>query len=433
MTDTRVNPGGWTRRDFARLLGLAGPAAVLGRGATLRAAAPAPLSAASSATDEAYWTGVRAQFVMPPTLAVMNAANLCPSSGPVLDKLYETTRDVDRDPSQNNRAKFSATREDTRKALAAFLKVTPEEIVIARNTSEANNIVSSGIQLTEGDEIVIFSDNHPSNNAAWLDKSKRFGFTVKVVAQKNPHPGPEYYIKAFTDQLTPRTRLLAVTHLTNTVGDLLPVNELCRIARERGVLSLVDGAQSFGLLEVDLSVMQPDFYTGSGHKWPCGPRETGVLYVNKNVSAKVWASIISAGAGPIGISHTLESMGQRDDAAIVAFGDALAFQNTIGRAMIERRSRHLAQALMDGLRKIGGVQVWTNPDPARSVAVVSFQPGSLDVRKLNAALYEKDQIACATRGGTDRPGLRFSPHIYNTIEEVNRTVAAIRKYVTTGV
>ncbi|MBI3264545.1 MAG: aminotransferase class V-fold PLP-dependent enzyme, partial [Acidobacteria bacterium] len=116
-----------------------------------------------------------------------------------------------------------------------------------------------------------------------------------------------------------------------------------------------------------------------------------------------------------------------------AFGDALAFQNTIGRAMIEQRSRHLAQALMEGLRKLNGVQVWTSTDPARSAAVVSFRPASLDARKLNAALYENDQIACATRGGTDRPGLRFSPHIYNTMEEVDRTVAAIKRYVAAGV
>lgn len=432
MNDT-VKPAAWSRRDFARLLGLAGPAALVGRGATLRAADAPPLKSAASATDESYWKSVRAQFVMPPKLAVMNAANLCPASAPVLEKLSQWTKDVDRDPSQHNRQKFSETREQTRKALAAFLRVTPEEIVITRNTSEANNIVSSGIQLKEGDEIVIFGDNHPSNNAAWTDKAKRFGFTIKVVPQKNPHPGPEYYIEAFTDQLAANTRLLAITHLTNTAGDLLPANELCRIARERGVLSLVDGAQSFGLLDVDLSVMQPDFYTGSGHKWPCGPRETGVLFVNKNVSTKVWASIISAGAGPIGASRALESMGQRDDAAIAAFADALAFQTTIGRAMIEKRSRHLAQALIEGVRKIDGVRLWTSPDPSRSVAVVTLQPGSLDVRKLSAALYQKDQIAGATRGGSDRPGLRFSPHFYNTMEEIERTVGAIRKYMAAGV
>ncbi|MBI4477430.1 MAG: aminotransferase class V-fold PLP-dependent enzyme [Acidobacteria bacterium] len=432
MNDT-VKPAAWSRRDFARLLGLAGPAALVGRGATLRAADAPPLKSAASATDESYWKSVRAQFVMPPKLAVMNAANLCPASAPVLEKLSQWTKDVDRDPSQHNRQKFSETREQTRKALAAFLRVTPEEIVITRNTSEANNIVSSGIQLKEGDEIVIFGDNHPSNNAAWTDKAKRFGFTIKVVPQKNPHPGPEYYIEAFTDRLAANTRLLAITHLTNTAGDLLPANELCRIARKRGVLSLVDGAQSFGLLDVDLSVMQPDFYTGSGHKWPCGPRETGVLFVNKNVSTKVWASIISAGAGPIGASRALESMGQRDDAAIAAFADALAFQTTIGRAMIEKRSRHLAQALIEGVRKIDGVRLWTSPDPSRSVAVVTLQPGSLDVRKLSAALYQKDQIAGATRGGSDRPGLRFSPHFYNTMEEIERTVGAIRKYMAAGV
>ena len=103
----------------------------------------------------------------------------------------------------------------------------------------------------------------------------------------------------------------------------------------------MDGAQSFGLLDVDLSDIQPDFYSGSAHKWPCGPKENGVLYINKSAQAKIWASIFSAYPGRVGVSRTFEGFGQRDEPAMIAFGEALKLQTSIGRAQIEKRSREL--------------------------------------------------------------------------------------------
>jgi isopenicillin-N epimerase len=422
----------FSRRDFARMVAIAGPAACWAP-AGLAQTKPTPLQPTPPSPSEKFWVSVRDQFVMPPGLSVMNAANLCPSPASVLEAMYAYTRDMDRDPSFNNRAKMSEGKEASRRLLAEFLRVTPEEIVITRNTSESNNLVSSGIDLKPTDEVIIFADNHPSNNAAWREKAKRFGFSVKVVEPENPHPGPQYYLDAFTKQLSPRTKVLAFTHLTNTVGDLFPAKELCRRAREREILTLLDGAQSFGLIDVDLSDIQPDFYTGSAHKWLCGPKETGVLYINKLAQPKIWASIISAGAGSVGISKTFERFGQRDEPAIVAFGEAIKFQTAIGRKVIEDRARQLSQALMEGLSAIDGIKIWTHRDPARSLAIVAFQPGNLDVPKLSKALYDKDHIACAARGGSDRPGLRFSPHFYNLHDEVDRAVAAIKRYMTTGV
>lgn len=425
--DTRRTVG---RRAFTRLLG-GGAAAALVR--PWRAfGAPGPVAPAPPNADEGYWRSVRAQFLLRPDLVVMNAANLCPSPRAVVEAVEAATRDMDADPSMQNRRKLAEARERTRRQLAEFLRVTPEDIIITRNTSEANNLVSSGLALGPGDEVVIFSDNHPSNHAAWREKAKRFGFTVRTVEQVNPHPGAEYYIDAFTRALTPRTKVLALTHITSTVGDILPIKELCRVARERDVLTLVDGAQSFGVLDVDLSDLQPDFYTGSAHKWPCGPKEVGVLYVNRRAQPALWASILSAYPGAVGLSRTFEGFGQRDEPAMVGFGEALAFQTTIGRAAIEQRARELTAALIQGLRRIDGVRLWTHGDPARSGPVVSFQPGSLDPARLAAALYTNEAIACAVRGGRDRPGLRFSPHLYNLHDEVDRVLAAIRKYMRTG-
>ncbi|HZP48564.1 MAG TPA: aminotransferase class V-fold PLP-dependent enzyme [Vicinamibacterales bacterium] len=419
------------RREFARLLAIGGTVPFVTPEISWARSTRLPPTPASP--DEKFWTSVREQFVMPKDLTMLNAANLCPSSAPVLDTLYKTTRDMDQDPSQENRAKLGDGREKTRTLLAEFLRVTPEEIVITRNTSESNNLVSTGIDLKPGDEVLLTADNHPSNHTAWQEKAKRFGFTVRDIAVPNPHPGFDYYVDAFARAITPKTKLIAITHLTSTVGDLFPAKEICALARERGVLTLVDGAQSFGLFDVDLRDMQPDFYSGSAHKWPCGPKENGVLYINKAAQSKIWASIFSAYPGRVGVSRTFEGFGQRDEPAMIAFGEALKLQTEIGRAAIERRSRELTTALVEGLQKVDGVKIWTSPEASRRAAVLSFQPGGLDVRKLAAALYTKERIGCATRGGQDRPGIRFSPHFYNTHADVERAVAAVKKYMSTGV
>ena len=423
------------RRAFTRLLALGAPAALLTEPGVHQAArrpvAP-PLGPTPPSPDERYWQQVRAQFTLPEDLAFMNAANLCPAPTPVLDVLQDRTRRLDRDPSPATKVKLQDEREITRQRLAAFLRVTPEEIVLARNTSEANNLVSSGVHLGPGDDVVIFSDNHPSNNLAWKEKAARFGFTVKVVEQVNPHPGADYYLHAFGQAISSATRVVAFTHVSNTVGDLLPARELCALARERGALSLVDGAQTFGVLDVDLSVLQPDFYTGSAHKWCCGPKETGLLFVSRGAQDRLKPSVYSLYGGRVGASRTIEAMGQRDEPAMIAFGEAIVFDTKIGMATIEARSRELARALTEGLAGISGVHVWTHPDPARTGAVVSFRPGNLDAGKLVTALYQQDRIVAQLRGGEDRPGVRLSPHFYNLHAEVERTLATVSRYLATG-
>jgi len=423
-----------SRRDFARLFAIGGSAALFADPVWAREYGQAPASSpAIGGTGEAFWKSVREQFVMPPDLGVLNAANLCPASRPVLEALKRETDSVDRDPSAQNRARLSGEKENLRKTLAAFLRVTPEEIVITRNTSEANNMVSSGVELKTGDEVIIFQDNHPSNLTAWNEKAKRFGFTVITIPQKNPHPGMEHYIDAYTKAITPRTKLISFTHLSSSVGDLFPAKELCRLARDRGILSLVDGAQSFGLLDVNLTDISPDFYTGSAHKWPCGARECGVLYINTRAHKQIWPSIYSAYPGAVGISRTFESFGQRDEATMIAFRIALEFQTKVGRDAIEKRSRALTQQLIAGLSKLPEVKVWTSSNPSLNAAVVSFMPGSLNPPRLGQALYEKDKIGTAGRGMGDRGGLRASPHFYNTPEEIDRLVSAVGRYVKTGV
>jgi selenocysteine lyase/cysteine desulfurase len=419
------------RRDFGRLVALAGSAALVPGRLDLAAA---PLRATPANPDEAFWRDVRARFLVPHDVNFLNAANLCPTSLPALEALDRNIRAYEANPSPDARAGlFARGKEASRALLADTLRVTPEEILITRNTTESNNAVSSGLDLKAGDEVVVWDDNHPSNLNAWRVKGARFGFKVVSVPVPASHPGADGYVELFTKALTPRTRLVAITHVSSNSGDLLPAAQLCAAARARGILSLVDGAQAFGVLDLDLGAMQPDFYSGSMHKWPCGPKEKGLLYVNRSVHDRLHPMVVGVYGGAVGLSRTHESHGQRDDASVAALTDALKFQGSIGRAVIERRSRQLAQALMEGLGKLPGVKLWTSPDPSRSAAIVIAQPGGLDPQKLTAALARNEKIVATARSGQHNPGIRFAPHFYNTMDEMDRVVAAVRKYLAKGV
>jgi isopenicillin-N epimerase len=426
-----------SRRQFTQLFAISGTAAILPSRAwalddfesTAEPLPPRPL-----APDEKYWQDVRARYLLPRDVIFLNAANLCPSPLPVVESLYQSTRGYEANPSPTVRSGLMRDgREAARQLLADMLGATKEEIVITRNTSEGNNWVSNGLQLGPDDEVIVYADNHPTNLTAWREKAKRFGFTVTTIPTVTPHPGAEAYVDLFAKAITPKTKVIGFTHLSSNSGDLFPAKEICAMARSRGVLTLLDGAQTFGALDVNLGDIKPDFYTGSAHKWPCGPKECGVLFVNKDVHDRIWPSVIGVYAGAVGISQKLEGMGQRDDARLVAFAESIRFREAIGRKVIEERLRQLSQFVIGELRKLDGVQVYTDPAPGRSANLVIFKPGTLDPRRFAAALGEKHGVVATSRAGQDRPGLRVSPHLYNTMDEMERLIAATKQYLASGV
>ena len=199
--------------------------------------------------------------------------------------------------------------------------------------------------------------------------------------------------------------------------------ELCRIARERDILTLVDGAQTFGVLDLDLRAMGCDFFTGSSHKWLMGPKESGVLYMRSDVQERMAPSEVGVIGGRIGASRVHERLGQRDDACIMALGEAIDFHTRIGKARIESQSLALATTLKEELIKIPGIHMYSPTVPEISSAVVTFRPGDADIAQLTTQLYERHGIACATRGG-ETAGFRLSPHIYNSEQQVETVVGA---------
>jgi selenocysteine lyase/cysteine desulfurase len=209
----------------------------------------------------------------------------------------------------------------------------------------------------------------------------------------------------------------------------MPTKELCRLARERGIYTHVDGAQTLGALVINVRDMGCDSYSASSHKWLMGPKEAGLLYVRRERIADIWPGGVGVGWGDkvepsARGARKFETLGQRNDATLAAMSTIVEFHDLIGPARIEARVRQLTTQLKEGFNKIPGARLMTamGPELSAGVCVVRFE--GLDQRKLYETLYSKHGIAGATVGG-----LRFSPHIYNTVEEIERTVAVLGQLV----
>ena len=381
--------------------------------------------------EEAFWQVVKGHFLIRKDLIMLNAANLCPSPYPVQQMVFDLTRDIDSDPSSNNRRKFNNLREEARNALAAYLGASSEEIAITRNTSEGNNIVISGLTFKQGDEVVIWDENHPTANVAWDVRAERYGFSVKRVKVPAVIEHSQDLIKPFRNALTDRTRIFCFSHVSNISGIALPAKEICRMARDHGVLTHIDGAQTFGSHVVDLHDMGCDFYTGSSHKWFVGPKEVGILYVHKEKIAELWPSIVGVGyqsALEKG-ARKFETLGQRDDARIAAMGKTVEFHNTIGNNRIEERIRTLADTLKKKLKeRIPKVKFYTPLKPEYSGGVVVFHVPGVDFDNVLNRLYHEYNIGCAVFRG-ELAGIRMCPHIYNSMEQIDTAVNAVASLV----
>jgi len=392
-------------------------------------AAPTPLPSLDhdEVVDEAYWDLVAGQFSLRPGLIMMNAANLCPAPYSVSQAVVHFTDSVNSDASFQNRAKFGDLRTKARHALAEYVGTFPDEIAITRNTSEGNNTIVSGLPLGPGDEVVIWDQNHPTNNVSWDVRAERYGFGVIRVSTPPSPSSTEELIQSFSQAITQNTKVMAFSHVSNVSGVALPAKEICELARGRGIFTLVDGAQTFGALVLDLHDIGCDAFTGSSHKWFVGPKEAGILYVRRDRIPDVWPSDVGVGweSALENGAQKFENLGQRDDAAVSAMGTTAAFHNTIGPSRVEGRVRELAAAIKHGLTEsVPGITFHTPSETDLSAGVVIFVPPRAQARDLFNTLYSGHTIAGASMGG-DFTGVRLSPHVYNTMAEVDRVVEVV--------
>ena len=386
-------------------------------------AAPGP----PDAGNDAYWSLVKRQFPLNDDLLYLNAANVCPASRPVLDRYAEFLRDFQSNPSFQNRAKYDPLRERLRGKIGALLRVSADEVAITRNTSESNSIIVQGLDLKPGDEVLSNDQNHASNDDSWKVRARREGFVVKTLPVPVPVPSRDELVSQIEKAITPRTKVIAITHVSSFAGMMFPAREISELARRRGIWLHLDGAQSFGAIDVNLKEIGCDSYSASTHKWLMGPLEAGLLFVRRERISEVWPSVVTVGwSDQIVGARKLEVYGQRDDPRLVAVESAVDFLTLIGMDKIEARMRMLAGYMKNQLAQIPAVRMKTNREPELSAGVIKFELSNMPVMRAYDTLWERNRIAIAQTTAGDSRGLRFSPHIYNSREEIDRAVAAVK-------
>jgi selenocysteine lyase/cysteine desulfurase len=412
-----------TRRDFFKLATL--PVTWQAFQTKLHAAAASRLPEPG---NETYWQMVRRQYPLAEGLLYLNAANVCPASRLVLDRHLEYLRDFHSNPSFQNRDKYEAMRESLRGKLARMLRVSADEIAITRNTSEGSNIIVKGVDLKPGDEVLITDHNHPSNNDSWRVRAQRDGFLVKSLPVPIPAPSAEKLLADFERAITPRTRVIAITHLTSTTGIQYPAREIAALARKHNIYMHLDGAQTFGAFDVNLAEIGCDSYSASAHKWLMGPLEAGILWVRAERIPQIWPSIVTAGwTDHLKGARKFEVFGQRDDPRVVALEAAVDFINLLGLPAVEARVQALAARAKVQLHEMAAVELKTNLEPELSGGVVKFRLKNVPTQKVYDQLWQRHRLAIAMTPSGDAEGLRFSAQVYNSMEEVDRAVAAVKE------
>ena len=417
-----TDAGAWSRR--ALLGGLAFGAGLASLAAQERGAAD----------DEAYWLRVRELFPLDPNVIQLNHAAIGSPPERVLAAARRYEAQLAAQPSHAYYDEQEALGERVRAQLADFFACSADEIALTRNASESLDNVIFGLDLARGDEVLTTTQDYPAMLDALRQRADREGIVLKLQRIPAPPQSPDELFAAFTAGVTPRTRAILVSHMTYATGLLFPVRRICEWARARGIFSIVDGAQSFGHVPVGRDDLGCDAFGASLHKYFCAPVGTGFLYLRRDRIPQVWPLMAAEpalrndirkfdGLGPGTMPLHLRN----------AIPQAIAFNRILGIEHKAARLRYLRRRWSAKLAQIPGVRLLTPDADTMSCGTATFVPARWDAARFVAELEKRHQVQTRVRSvAGEFTGVRVSPNVYTTADEIDRFVDAATALLTRG-
>ena len=378
--------------------------------------------------EEAYWTELRKQFLIPADEVYLNNGTVGSSPAPVLRAIFdgynETEKMAQSDPEDYPIWGYAAWNE-FRDPLAAFVGCKRDEIALLRNATEANSYIANGVDLKAGDEVLMTDQEHPGGEHPWDLRAKRYGIVVKKIVLPKPVPNAAAVLNLFSDAITPRTRVLFFSHITTATGVVLPAKELCVLARSKGILSAVDGAHVVGMMSLNLHELGCDMYSSSPHKWLQATKGSGFLYVRDEVIDRVWNTIATEGWNDTKIrAERFQRIGSSNVPALWGLRASIKLASDIGMERIEKRHRKTADYILGEMVK-RGAESWTSPDAALRCGIATVNVPGLKRMDLENWLWQTKKIRI--RGG-DPSKLRLSTPYYLLRKDADRYLAAFDEY-----
>jgi selenocysteine lyase/cysteine desulfurase len=390
------------------------------------------------ARDEFFWREIQFAFKLDRSLINLNNGFTCPTPRVVLESVWRYMDMINMLPV-HYQAMIAANTQTIRLRMAAEFGCDPEEMALTRGASESMQIVQNGIDLKAGDEVVTTEQDYPRMLTTWDQRMRREGIKVTRFQFPVPTTQDDLY-RRFEQAITPQTKVFHFTHITNLTAQLFPVQRISRLARSKGIVTIVDGAHALGHFPFKLRDLECDAYGVSLHKWLLAPIGNGCLYVRKEMIPKFWP-LQAAPEQQDDDIRKFEAIGTHPWAIRAALGEALAFHQAIGAERKAARLRYLTLRWANALKKHPRIKILTDlsePPQAWGVAAVNIE--GIDVRDLARFLKDKYRvIAVPLVGGAppnsvfDYQAIRVSPNIYTTLEEIDMFVAAMEDALKNGV
>lgn len=379
------------------------------------------------ARDESYWYEIRRAFTIDENQINLNSGSVSPAPRVVQEAVEQAMAITNMSPSLWVDDMLAPQRELIRRRLARAAGTSPDQIAITRNTSEALQIVQLGLDLRPGDEILATTQDYPRMLTTWRQRERRDGLVLRTFPVPTPPDDPAELVRLYAERIGPRTRVLHVSHVTFTAGQIFPVRELCALARERGLYSIVDGAHSFAHFPFSIDEIGCDFFGTSLHKWLTAPVGTGFLYVRRERIPEVWA-LTPAPPSLDDDIRKFEQIGTFPVAIPNAIGEALTFQDAIGPERKAARLRYLRSRWMVAVADLPNVTLFTANDDRQAGALGTMAIAGIGAADLTARLQDGYGIHVRPRFVADEwEGIRVTPNVFSTLEEVDAFAAAVRE------
>jgi len=385
------------------------------------------------AMDESYWSSIQEAFEVDRTLINLNNGGCSPAPAHVLDQMIRDIRFSNEIPVYQMWTVLEPRIESCRRELAVEFGCDPEEMAITRNASESLENLIFGIDLKPGDEVIQTNQNYPRMITSWAQRARRDGIVVKQVSFPVPPPSPAAVVDAFRKAITPKTRVIEVTHITNLTGQILPVRDIVRLGREHDIEVFVDGAHAFAHFPFKRDELECDYYATSLHKWLFAPIGTGFLYVRKDKQKKIWPLM----AAPPEMDENIrkyEEIGTHPAANHNAIAAAITFNRGIGADRKAARLRYLRDRWAVRLAAADPrVKILTPLNDTESCGIALIHVDGLDTTKLQAYLWDKHRIMTTPIIHAEFNGLRITPSVYTTLDEVDTFSDRMEKTIKGGI
>jgi isopenicillin-N epimerase len=379
----------------------------------------AHLTPDQAAMDEDYWSVIQNAFTVTRGIVNLNNGGVSPSPRIVTDALVRYIWQQEDATAYTMWQILEPQSETIRTGLAEMFRCDREEIAITRGASESLEILLMGMDFKAGDEILTTTQDYPRMLTTLRQRERREGLVLKMVKIPIPPKDLNEITAAFEKGVTPRTKLILISHQVNITGQITPVKAVCEMARAKGIETIVDGAHSFAQFDFKQKDLGCDYFGTSLHKWLFAPKGTGLLFVKRDKIQKLWP-LMAAEATQATDIRKFEEVGTHSAAPRLAIGEAMLFHNSIGGKRKEARLRYLSRYWMNRLKDVPKVSFNTSFDPNQSCAIANVNIAGVDPTAIGNYLFSKHRVFTTPIIHDEFKGIRITPNVYTTLGELDR-------------